>query len=128
MAWLQFNSKDNGKKMKQTTTRAMLKRVQTLKHFSAAMAKQGELTRSPLTAPLLRLCTVGLLTAAPALSSRAAVDSLVSHGPGHWLGMRTLLQVHLPLSVSISLSPHNSTDKERQAAAHARELACPFYR
>ena len=60
------------------------------------MSKQG--VRSPLAALLLRLCVVGLLAAAPALSSRPAIDR---RGDGdkpashRWLAMRTLLQVGL---------------------------------
>ena len=60
------------------------------------MAKQG--VRAPLAALLLlRLCVVGLLAAAPALSSRAAVDGNVNEPAADKLGMRTLLQV--PFSV-----------------------------
>ena len=71
------------------------------------MAKQG--ARAPLAALLLRLCVVGLLAAAPALSSRAAVDASYDkpvHGPGRWLAMRTLLQVpvsNLPYVLHSSL-------------------------
>ena len=62
------------------------------------MAEQAACLRSPLAALLLRLCVVGLLAAAPALTSRAAVGGRHAvdrpiHGPGHHLGMRTLLQV-----------------------------------
>ena len=57
------------------------------------MTKQS--VRAPLAALLLRLCVVGLLAAAPALSSRAAVDG--SHdddaSSGRWLATRALLQV-----------------------------------
>ena len=84
------------------------------------MTKQG--ARPPLTAPLLRLCAVGLLAAVPALTSRAAVDRNDGNGPGRWLGTRTLLQVHLPLSLSPSLCLQTDTE----TAARAREFACSF--
>ena len=74
------------------------KSVQTQRHVSAAMAEQAACLRSPLAALLLRLCVVGLLAAAPALTSGATVGSRQAvdrpiHGPGHHLGMRSLLQV-----------------------------------
>ena len=58
--------------------------------------------RAPLAALLLHVCVVGLLAAAPALTSRAAVDASsgafeVTSFRG--LGMRALLQVRNP--------PHN---------------------
>ena len=64
------------------------------------MSRQGVLrrTRVPLAALLLHLCVVGLLAAAPALTSRAAVDASSGgfEAPSfRGLAMRALLQVRM---------------------------------
>ena len=65
-----------------------------------AMVMNTPAARAPLAALLLRLCFVGLLAAAPALSSRAAVHveasgEVVPSQAAHWAGTRALLQVRL---------------------------------
>lgn len=73
-----------------------------------ALTKQAE--RSPQPTSMLHLSAVGLRAAAPALTSRAARRALpaalpstaetretgMARGPSRYLGMRSLLQVHLP--------------------------------